>query len=191
MTPCHGAMSWPSGSLDWSEPEPGIGMPRHWLGPVAGVFMKQSLDIWPGYRGAAPDGSFLLVPRHCVEDFLHAPFCPSLRMVWHGQALSSGPQERWPREDKSICTCDCHPGSLSDLLHHGLPLVTSLCDNLVALSWPSTTDLKAITIMICYLEELCLWSRGYQLSQCAQNCSISQEVAGLLPPDKACGWGYP
>lgn len=33
-----------------------------WLGPVAGVFMKEPMDIWdiwPGYRGAAPGNPFL------------------------------------------------------------------------------------------------------------------------------------
>lgn len=68
---CH--VAWPSGSLDWLEPEPGVGMSGYWLGPAAGVFMKEPLDIWPGYRGAAPGGSVCLVPRHCVKDFLHTP----------------------------------------------------------------------------------------------------------------------
>lgn len=45
--------------------------------------------------------------------------------------------------------------------------------------------------MTCHLDDLCLWSRGYQLPQYAQNGGISQEVAGPLPLDKVCAWGYP
>lgn len=51
--------------------------------------------------------------------------CPFLVMAQYSQASSPGPQEMWPRENKTIFTCVFDLRSLGELLHHGLPLVAT------------------------------------------------------------------
>lgn len=93
-----------------------------WLDPVMGVSMKEPIDIWPGSRGAAPGSSCFFVQD---KEVLCMLVCPSLIMARYSQASFPRPQEMWPREDKTIFTCDFDLRSLGDLLHHDLPLVAT------------------------------------------------------------------
>lgn len=86
--------------------------------------MKEPIDIWLGVQRGSSRELILPCTRQGKE-VLCMLVCPSLIMAWYSQASSPGPQEMWPREDKTIFTCDFDLRTLGDLLHHGLPLVAT------------------------------------------------------------------